>query len=177
MGRKDLLRALGTEFTGDLEKAGEFIMETPDSYYARQSSKKDKKPRKTRLEKRKAKVKSAQKYYLDFVELYSFQICGVVFLVINILIIWLMMVPLIEQISDPLEFNRTQLEKDGAYDDTNKEAFKDAFGSLGVGDSVLDAVVDQLSSGNMASGLDQVGMDVGGLDGLMQNMEDNGMGR
>jgi len=88
MGRKDLLRALGTEFTGDLEKAGEFIMETPDSYYARQSSKKDKKPRKTRLEKRKAKVKSAQKYYLDFVELYSFQICGVVFLVINILIIW-----------------------------------------------------------------------------------------
>ena len=39
-------------------------------------------------EKRKDKIKSAKEYFWDIVELYSFQICGVIFLISNVLVIW-----------------------------------------------------------------------------------------
>ena len=39
-------------------------------------------------EKRKDKIKSAYQYYLNIIEHYSFHICGVIFLVSNILVIW-----------------------------------------------------------------------------------------
>jgi len=33
----------------------------------------------------------------------------------NILVIWFMMVPFIEQISDPLDLNQTEVIEDGGY--------------------------------------------------------------
>ena len=40
------------------------------------------------------------------------------------------MVPLIQQMNEPLEFNRTEVENMDTYDDEDRQAFKDAFGSF-----------------------------------------------
>merc|ERR1711990_85699 len=94
---------------------GIFSVETPESYYKRLALQTDETPRKTVLEKRKDKIKSAYQYYLNIFEHHSFHICGVIFLVSNILVIWFMMVPFIEQISDPLDLNQTEVIEDGGY--------------------------------------------------------------
>ena len=81
------------------------------------------------------------------------------------------MVPLIQQMNEPLEFNRTEVENMDTYDDEDRQAFKDAFGSF-----IPDEVLDEIEPDNMAEVLEAGGIGVNGLDGFIENMGNNGMG-